>query len=154
VLSKFTPYGQKAISEAKKNRWLLTFARNFPSPLERKSLLVDPSKVKNSVVRAKYVFREAYGVKSKELGEEWKKFLEDVQGNKSSEKGESAENSMEDQHNVEELFSQYKKIADSHPLSDKKIVEGIQILLQIFSTGRIDRKSLATGINKILQKLT
>jgi hypothetical protein len=26
VLSKFTPYGQKAISEAKKNGWLLTFA--------------------------------------------------------------------------------------------------------------------------------
>jgi hypothetical protein len=148
VLSKFTPYGQKAISEAKKNGWLLTFARNFPLPLERKSLLVDPSKVKNSGIWAKYVFREAYGVKSKELGEEWKRFLEDIQGNKSSEKVTSAEKS------VEELFSQYKKIADSHPLSDKKIVEGIQILLQIFSTGQIDRKSLATGINKILQKLT
>jgi hypothetical protein len=148
VLSKFTPYGQKAISEAKKNGWLLTFAQNFPLPLERKSLLVDPSKVKNSGIWAKYVFREAYGVKSKELGEEWKRFLEDIQGNKSSEKVTSAEKS------VEELFSQYKKIAESHPLSDKKIVEGIQILLQIFSTGRIDRKSLATGINKILQKLT
>jgi hypothetical protein len=37
VLLKFTPYGQKAISEAKKNGWLLTFARNFPLPLIRKS---------------------------------------------------------------------------------------------------------------------
>jgi hypothetical protein len=72
VLSKFTPYGQKAISEAKKNGWLLTFARNFPLPFERKSLLIDPSKVKNSGIWAKYVFRKAYGVNSKELGEKWK----------------------------------------------------------------------------------
>jgi hypothetical protein len=151
VLSKFTPYGQKAISEVKKNGWLLTFARNFPLPLERKSLLIDPSKVKNSGIWAKYVFREAYGVNSKEFGEEWKRFLGEIRGverSGSSEKVLSVENS-----NVEELFLQYKKIADSHPLSDKKIVEGIQILLQIFSTGRIDRKSLATGINKLIPEI-
>jgi hypothetical protein len=152
VLSKFTPYGQKAISEAKKNGWPLTFAQNFPLLFERKSLLVDPSKVKNSGIWAKYVFREAYGVNSKELGKEWKRFLREIHGVERSglsEKVLSVENS-----NVEELFLQYKKIADSHSLSDKKIVEGIQILLQIFSTCRIDQKSLATGINKILQKLT
>jgi hypothetical protein len=132
VLSKFIPYGQKAISEAKKNGWLLTFVQNFPLPLERKSLLVDPSKVKNSGIWAKYIFREAYGINSKELGEEWKRFLGEIHGverSRSSEKVPSVET------NVKELFSQYKKIADSHSLSDKKIVEGIQILLQIFSTG-------------------
>jgi hypothetical protein len=129
--------------------------------LERKSLLVDPSKVKNSGIWAKYVFREAYGVNSKELGEEWKRFLGDIRGGKSSNKlvSEGSTEGRSDfmtikRTDIEELFSQYKKIADSHPLSDKKIVEGIQILLQIFSTGQIDRKSLATGINKILQKLT
>jgi hypothetical protein len=94
-------------------------------------------------------------VNNKELGEKWKRFLRDIRGGKSSNKlvseGSTEGRSKTD---IEELFSQYKKITDSHPLSDKKIVEGIQILLQIFSTGRIDRKSLATGINKILQKLT
>jgi hypothetical protein len=147
VLSKFILYGQKAISEAKKNRWLLTFAQNFPLPLERKSLLVDPSKVKNSGIWAKYVFRKAYGINSKELEEEWKRFLGEIRGAK---RGGSSEKVPSVETNVEELFLQYKKIADSHPLSDKKIVEGIQILLQIFSTGRIDRKSLATGINKLI----
>jgi hypothetical protein len=75
----------------------------------------------------------------------------EIEGGGSSEKISSAKNSSS---GVEELFSQYKMIADSHPLNDKKIVKGIQILLQIFSTGRIDWKFLATSINKILQKLT
>jgi hypothetical protein len=100
-------------------------------------------------------------VNSKELGEEWKRFLGDIREGKSSNKLVS-KRSTEGRSNfmtikrtdIEELFLQYKKIADSHPLSDKKIVEGIQILLQIFSTSQIDRKSLTTGINKILQKLT
>jgi hypothetical protein len=109
---------------------------------------------------AKYVFQKAYSVNGKELREEWKRFLGDIHGTKrggSSEKVSSAENSSSsvgDQYNVEELFSQYKKIANFHPLSDKKIVKGIQILLQIFFTGQIDQKSLAIGINKVLQKLT
>ncbi|GET56683.1 hypothetical protein RIR_jg37214.t2 [Rhizophagus irregularis DAOM 181602=DAOM 197198] len=40
VRSKFSPYGQKAVAEAKKSSQLIEFAREYPSPKERKHLLV------------------------------------------------------------------------------------------------------------------
>src|ERR1041384_108053 len=61
-LSKFSPYGRKAIVEAKKNRTLVNFARNIPTPKERKKLLADRVMAKNSDTWAKYVFREAFSI--------------------------------------------------------------------------------------------
>ena len=55
-LSKFSPYGQKAIVEVKKNGTLVDFARNMPTPKERKKLLAENIKAKNSDIWAKYVF--------------------------------------------------------------------------------------------------
>ncbi|RHZ75452.1 hypothetical protein Glove_213g66 [Diversispora epigaea] len=72
--SKFNSYGQKAILEVKKNGLLIDFARNIPIPKERKILLADEITVKNSDTWTKYVFREAFGIKSKDLGPEWIKF--------------------------------------------------------------------------------
>ena len=149
--SKFTSYGQKAVAEAKKNKRLVVFAQNFLFPAECKLLLIDPLKIKNSSIWAKYVFWEAYGINSKELGVEWKKFLAGIQDG-IDQKGQSKE--PKEETSVKLLFSQYKKIAEAHSLSDKKIVKGIEILLQIFNQGCIDRQSLVVRINKILQKMT
>ncbi|RHZ81724.1 hypothetical protein Glove_117g585 [Diversispora epigaea] len=72
--SKFSSYGQKAILEVKKNGLLIDFARNISIPKERKILLADEIIVKNSDTWTKYIFRETFGIKSKDLGPEWIKF--------------------------------------------------------------------------------
>ena len=74
--SKFSSYGQKAISEAKKNDSLIEFAHNFPPPKERKILLAEKVYAKNSEIWARYIFREAYSITDKDLGPEFTKFIE------------------------------------------------------------------------------
>jgi hypothetical protein len=144
--SKFTSYGQKAVSEAKKAGQLVKFARNFPSPTERKVLLIASiqGKVKNSDIWARYVFREAYGIESKDLGDDWKKFIFEVRRNIPLEEVSTSHES-----NPAKLFAQYKKITSTQPLSDEKIIEGIEILLQLFSKGCADRKTLRLGIENL-----
>ena len=61
-LDKFSPYGQKAIVEEKKNGTLVDFARNMPTPKEHKKLLAKNVKAKNSDIWAKYVFWKAFGI--------------------------------------------------------------------------------------------
>ncbi|PKC51786.1 hypothetical protein RhiirA1_482997 [Rhizophagus irregularis] len=68
VRSKFSPYGQKAVSKAKKDGYLIEFAQVFPSPKEYKHLLVPGVLAKNADIWIKYVFREAYGLSGKTLG--------------------------------------------------------------------------------------
>ncbi|CAB4436925.1 unnamed protein product [Rhizophagus irregularis] len=80
VRSKFSPYGQKAVAKAKKSRHLIEFARIFPSPKERKHLLVPGVLVKNADTWIKYVFREAYGLSGKTLGGDFQDFLAKVRG--------------------------------------------------------------------------
>src|SRR5947199_311137 len=71
---KFSPYGQKAIVEAKKNGTLVDFARNMPTLKKRKKLLAENVKAKNSDIWAKYIFREAFSLEGKDLGPEWAVF--------------------------------------------------------------------------------
>ena len=78
VNSRFSSYGQKAIAEAKKNGVLLEFARNMPTPKERKKLLADGIRAKNSGIWTRYVFREAFSINEKDLGSEWVKFSEQL----------------------------------------------------------------------------
>ncbi|CAB4410460.1 unnamed protein product [Rhizophagus irregularis] len=78
VRSKFSPYGQKAVAEAKKSSQLIEFAREYPSPKERKHLLVSGVIAKNADTWIKYVFREAYGLSGKTLGSDFQKFLAKV----------------------------------------------------------------------------
>src|ERR1044071_2003922 len=128
-LSKFSPYGRKAIIEAKKNGTLVDFARNIPTPKERKKLLANGVMAKNSDTWAKYVFREAFGIEGKDLGPEWIKFSEQLKNN------------------LKQL-SRYIELLASHPLDDKKIKEDFEILLWLFSNGYIDRKTYISGINE------
>src|SRR5205814_6347517 len=78
--SRFSSYGQKAIAEAKKNDSLVEFAKNYPSPKERKALLANKVSAKNKNIWVRLVFREAYGIEGKDLGPEWAKFLERLNG--------------------------------------------------------------------------
>ncbi|CAB4439278.1 unnamed protein product [Rhizophagus irregularis] len=80
IRSKFSPYGQKAVAEAKKGRHLIEFAQVFPSPKERKHLLVPGVLAKNADTWIKYVFREAYGLSGKTLGGDFQDFLVKVRG--------------------------------------------------------------------------
>lgn len=158
INSRFTPYGQKAVAEAKKNGWLLAFAQNFPTPAERKLLLIDGSKVKNSGIWARYVFREAYGVNGRTLGPEWKKFLTDKsikQGYEEEQKEdwEDQKDRLVKEESVKELFIRYKNLLSIRPLDNKKIVTGIELLLQIFKAlareGNMDQQALQMGIRNL-----
>ena len=144
VRSKFSPYGQKAVAEAKKGRHLIEFARIFPSPKERKHLLVPGVLVKNADTWIKYIFREAYGLSGKTLGGDFQDFLAKVRGKIVKTETPKAEN-------VKELFFRYEALKSSHPLDDEKIIEGIGILLQIFSKGNMDRQALQVGISNLFR---
>ena len=54
--SKFNPYGQKILAEAKKNGALIDLVKNIPSPEVRKKLLVKEVQVKNGITWAKYIY--------------------------------------------------------------------------------------------------
>src|ERR1044072_568299 len=135
-LDKFSPYGRKAIVEAKKNGTLVNFARNIPTPKERKKLLADGVMAKNSDTWAKYVFREAFGINGKDLGPQWIKFSEQLKNN------------SKPSITKETQLSRYIELLASHPLDDKKIKEGFEILLWLFSNGYIDRTTYISEINE------
>ena len=136
--SKFSHYGQKAIVEAKKNGTLAEFARNMPTPKERKKLLVENIKAKNSDIWARYVFREAFGKEDKDLGPDWAIFSSQLQNQR-----------MNSSPSFSKQIKRYKELLTSRPLDDKKIKEGFEILLWLFSNGYIDQKTYISGINEI-----
>ncbi|GBC22077.2 hypothetical protein GLOIN_2v1874888 [Rhizophagus irregularis DAOM 181602=DAOM 197198] len=103
VRSKFSPYGQKAVFEAKKGGHLIEFARVFPSPKERQHLLVPGVLAKNADTWIKYVFREAYGLSGKTIGADFQDFLAKVQGR-------TAKTETLKTENVKELFSRYEAL--------------------------------------------
>ncbi|CAG8778396.1 16659_t:CDS:1, partial [Rhizophagus irregularis] len=135
VRSKFSSYGQKAVAEAKKSSQLIEFAREYPSPKERKHLLVSGVIAKNADTWIKYVFREAYGLSGKTLGSDFQNFLAKV-------RDRTTKTEIPKPETVKELFSRYEVLKSSHPLDNKKIIEGIGVLLQIFSKGHMDRRAL------------
>ncbi|GBB96570.1 hypothetical protein RclHR1_27880002 [Rhizophagus clarus] len=137
-LSRFTSYGQKAIAEAKKNNLLEEFAQNFPSPKERKLYLKQDalSKAKNSDIWAKYVFREAYGINDRTLGDEYKKFLSQVKNVYVTRDNFPVSVSP---------FDRYRELLNERPLSDKKIIEGIEALLKLFNDGLMKKPILQSS---------
>jgi len=56
MISKFSSYGQKVITQAKKDESLIELARNMPNPKERKKLLANNVNVKNSDIWLDMVF--------------------------------------------------------------------------------------------------
>jgi hypothetical protein len=131
---------------------LIEFAREFPSPKERKHLLVPGITAKNADTWIKYVFREAYGLSGKTLGADFQDFLAKVRGRTADRKDRKDRKEAESPkpETVKELFSRYEALKSSRPLDNKKIIEGIGVLLQIFSKGNIDRQALLVGIKSIL----
>ncbi|GET67232.1 hypothetical protein GLOIN_2v1874888 [Rhizophagus irregularis DAOM 181602=DAOM 197198] len=103
VRSKFSPYGQKAVAEAKKSSQLIEFAQEYPSPKERKHLLVSGVIAKNADTWIKYVFREAYGLSGKTLGSDFQKFLAKV-------RDRTAKTEIPKPETVKELFSRYETL--------------------------------------------
>jgi hypothetical protein len=142
--SKFSSYGQKAILEAKKNGLLIDFARNIPSPKERKVLLADGITVKNSDIWTKYVFREAFGIKGKDLGPEWIKFANQVYT-------QSVVSLTSNSLTPKSEFLRYKELLESCPLDNKKYIKGCEILLWLFSNNHIDRDAFLIGIGELSQ---
>lgn len=128
----FSSYGRKAIAEAKKNGLLIEYAKNFPSPKERKVLLTEGITAKNKDIWIRYVFREAYGISGKDLGPEWIKFQELVKGK-----------IVRSVNNSKKILSE---LMSSTSLPDKKFIEGCEALLWLFSNGHISRKTLCDGI--------
>ena len=127
--SKFSIAGQDAISQAKKDNCLVKFARNMPSPIKRKELLSEGIQAKNSDVWARFVYREAFNIKDKDLGPGWLDFIQKVKENK--EYPALDRNSQ---------LLRYKNLLDSRPLDEKKYIEGCEILLWLFSNGHINKK--------------
>ncbi|GES80315.1 hypothetical protein GLOIN_2v1874888 [Rhizophagus clarus] len=139
---RFTSYGQKAIAEAKKNNLLKEFAQNFPSPKERKLYLIPDAlmKAKNSDIWARYVFREAYGINDRTLRDEYKKFLSQIK-NVCVTRNNSPVSVTP--------FDRYRELLNERPLSDEKIIEGIEALLKLFNDGLMKKSILQVGINSL-----
>jgi hypothetical protein len=140
IFSKFSSYGQKVILEAKKNNTLINFAKNMPLPIERKLLLADGIKVKNSDIWAKYVFREAFGIENKDLGSDWIKFSAQLKG----------PDIIPPTISKKSQLLRYKELLEMDPLNDKKIIEGCEILLWLFSNKHIDQKTFSMEIKELL----
>ena len=136
--SKFSIAGQDAISQAKKDNCLVKFARNMPSPIKRKELLSEGIQAKNSDVWARFVYREAFNIKDKDLGPGWLDFIQKVKENK--EYPALDRNSQ---------LLRYKNLLDSRPLDEKKYIEGCEILLWLLSNGHIDKKIYRIGIKEL-----
>ena len=132
--SKFSIYGQKVIIEAKENNTLINLAKRMPSPKERKKILADGVITRNSEIWSKYIFREAFGINSKELGDSWHKFIKDVN---------TAPIDKDSQ------LLHYEHLIKTKPLDDKKYIEGCNILLWLFSNEHIDRSTFYNRIKEL-----
>ena len=134
---KFSIYGQNVVAKEAEKGTLVEFARNMPNPKERKKLLADGIRAKNSDIWARYVFHEFYGIDGKDLGPEWIKFSEQLKNN-------SKPNITK-----EIQLSRYIELLASRPLGDKNYIEGLKILLWLLSNGYIDQKTYKAGINEL-----
>jgi hypothetical protein len=136
-LNKFSTAGREAIAQAKKDTRIVEFAGKLPLPSERRKLLATGVNAKNSDIWARYVFREAFGIDNKDLGPEWIKFSEQLKNN------------SKPSITRETQLNRYIKLLASRPLDDKKMIEGLEILLWLLSNGYIDQKTYKAGINEL-----
>src|ERR1700722_6838613 len=132
--SKFSIYGQKVIMEAKKNNTLRNLYKGMLSPKERKKMLADGVITKNSEIWSKYIFQEAFGINSKELGDSWHKFIKDVNTTPIDKDSQ---------------LLHYKHLIKTKPLDDKKYIESCSILLWLFSNEHIDQSTFYEGIKEL-----
>jgi hypothetical protein len=140
--SRFSLYGQKVIARAKKDNLLVEIAHNMPVPEERKKLLAKGVSTKNSNVWARYVFREAYDIKDQNLGPEWIEFSKQL-------KEHTCPKLVKVCPTKESQLQRYRALLELIPLDDKKMIEGLEILLWFFTNKHISRKGYISGINEI-----
>jgi Poxvirus A32 protein len=143
--SKFSPYGQNAIQQAKKNNTLVEFARNYPSPKERKTLLANKVTVKNRDIWARYVFREAYGITGVNLGSKWIAFSAELNSNSNCILHQKNDITKQSQ------FSRYKELMTSRLLEKNELIEGVEILLWLFSNEHLNQEAFYNGIKEFLE---
>jgi hypothetical protein len=148
--SKFNIAGQEAILIAKKENRLVEFAGNFPLPPERKKLLAEGVTTKNADIWARLVYREAFGIKNKDLGSGWHDFAQKIkEGAKLLQNNEISIPQVESRPDKNLYFLRYKDLLDSRPLDDKKYIEGCEILTWLLSNGHIDQKIHRVGIKEL-----
>ena len=120
--------------EAKENNTLINLCKKMPSPKERKKMLADGVITRNSEIWSKYIFREAFGINSKELGDSWHKFIKDVNTTPIDKDSQ---------------LLRYEHLIKTKPLDDKKYIESCNILLWLFSNEHIDRSTFYNGIKEL-----
>lgn len=148
--SKFNIAGQEAILIAKKENRLVEFAGNFPSPNIRKKLLANGVIAKNSDIWARLVYREAFGIKNKDLGSGWHDFAQKIkEGAKLLQNNEISIPQVESRPDKNLYFLRYKDLLDLRPLDEKKYIEGCEILTWLLSNGHIDQKIHRVGIKEL-----
>jgi hypothetical protein len=142
---RWSVHRQQTISQAKKDKTLIDFARNMSSPKERKKLLADGVSTKNSDIWTRYVFREAYGIENKDLGPEWITFSEQIKHSPITKQIKHPLITKQIQ------VDSYKELLATRPLDDKKMVEALKILLWFLSNGHIKKESYISGVQEIVQ---
>ena len=146
-LNKFSIAGQEAMAQAKENGRLVEFAGKFPLPSERRKLLATGVMAKNSDTWARLVYREAFGIKDKELGNGWREFTRKIK--ELSTRVEPEKQIFESPTHKKTYFLRYKNLLESRPLDEKKYIEGCEILLWLLSNGHIDQKTYRVGIREL-----
>ena len=137
-LNKFSVAGQEAIAQAKKDGHLVEFAGKLPSPIERKKLLANGVIAKNSDTWAKFVYREAFGIKDKDLGIGWREFAQKIQKPSFEAVPDKSSQSL-----------RYQELLNSRPLDEKKYIEGCKILTWLLSNSHINQKIYQVGIKEL-----
>ncbi len=154
LTSKFSSYGQNAIHQAKKNNMLVEFACNFPLLKERKTLLADKVTVKNRDIWTRYVFREAYGITDVNLGPKWVEFTAKLENRKKIENPNITSNVIHQQDGVtkKSQLLRYKELVlslrHSGSLEKNELIEGVEILLWLFSNNYINQEAFCRGIKE------
>ena len=140
--SKFSLYGKQKISQAKETGSLIELAKNMPNPEDRNKMMADGVRVKNGDIWARYIYREAFDIKDKNLGPDWVKF-----------KAQMETYPFASSYSKQSQSERYRKLLASRPLDDKKIAEGLEILLWFLSNGFIDQEVYMKGCAEILPQI-
>ena len=149
-LNKFSIAGQEAIEQAKKEGRLVEFAGKYPLPSDRKKLLANGITAKNSDTWARFVYREAFGIKDKDLGNGWREFIQKVKGHDTGLRiVESHDQGSAPLIHKNTYLLRYKDLLDSRPLDEKKYIEGCEILLWLLSNEHIDQKIYQIGTREL-----
>lgn len=148
-LNKFSTAGLEAIAQAKRDTRIVEFAGKLPLPYERRKLLATGVKAKSSDIWARLVYREAFGIRDKDLGARWREFTQKIKEGTSINIDINNANQNESLDRKKDYMLRYKNLLDSRPLDEKKYIEGCEILIWLLSNSHIDQKTYRVGIREL-----